>query len=127
MTPTPLRAGVMDSQRPGLDVTLPVLELSTGARVGRALLRLGIVSGVGLALVPVPLLHLCGALIALVAGPIAAIFAFRGRARLGAGQITCPKCTEALPVPDRLIGWPARFQCLACKAMIELRPPEVAT
>ncbi|MFT3710680.1 MAG: hypothetical protein QM817_23910 [Archangium sp.] len=122
MTPTPLRAGVMDSQRPGLDVTLPVLRLSTGARVGRALVRLGIVSGIGLALVPVPLLHACGAITALIVGPIAAIFAFRGRAKVGAGNITCPKCSQPLPVPDALVGWPARFQCLQCKAMIELTP-----
>jgi hypothetical protein len=116
----------MDSQRPGLVVTLPVLELSTGARVVRALVRLGIVSGIGLLILPVPLMHLCGVITAAVVGPIAAVFAFRGRARVGAGSITCPKCAQPLPVPDKLIGWPARFQCLDCKAMIELTPAGAA-
>lgn len=124
MTPTPLRAGVMDSQRAGIVVTLPVRELSTGARVGRALVRLAIVSGIGLALVPVPLMHVCGAITAAVAGPIAAVFAFRGRAVVGAGEISCPRCSKPLQVPGKLIGWPARFQCLDCKAMIDLQPAE---
>ncbi|MBL8914884.1 MAG: hypothetical protein JNM17_29535 [Archangium sp.] len=126
MTPTPMRAGVMDSQRPGLVVTLPCRELSTGARVGRALLRLAIVSGIGLAILPVPLMHVCGAIVAAVAGPIAAVFAFRGRAVVGPGEISCPKCSKPLAVPAKLIGWPARFQCLDCKAMIDLTPAEAA-
>lgn len=124
LTPTPLRAGVMDSQRPGLVVTLPVLQLSTGARVLRALKRLALVSGIGLLIVPVPLLHVCGAVIAGVAGPIAAVFAFTARALVeGKGEVmVCPKCSKTLPLPAQLVGWPARFQCLECKAMIELTP-----
>lgn len=35
MQPTPVRVGVMDSQRPGLVVTLPVEQLSSRARLGR--------------------------------------------------------------------------------------------
>ena len=127
MTPTALRLGVMDSQRERVAVTLPVLALSSGARLLRALKWLGIVSGVGLVLVPVPLLHLCGAITALVVGPITALFAFRAKALVGPGELDCVKCAQRVAVPNRLVGWPARVQCLSCKAMLELTPDAAVT
>jgi hypothetical protein len=125
MQPTPLRIGIMDSQREKLSATLPVLQLSVGARVGRGLLRFLVVSGIGALLVPVPLLHLCGAVVAVVVGPIVGLFAFLPKAKVGGGQITCPKCSTAVTVRDGVMGWPARVQCLACKSMLELTPAEV--
>lgn len=112
----------MDSSKPGTVATLPVAVLSPGARAWRGLKRLLLVSGIGLLILPVPLVHLCGAAIALVAGPIAGIFAWRATAVLGSSEVPCPKCAVRLPVPEGLAGWPARLHCKACGSMAELRP-----
>lgn len=122
MQPTPVRVGVMDSQRPGLVVTLPVDHLSSGARALRALLRLGIVSGVGVVVMLIPLVHLCGLTVALLGGPIAGVLTFRQSALIGAGSVSCPKCSEQVAMPPGLAGWPARVHCPKCGAMVELNP-----
>lgn len=122
MQPTPVHVAVMDSRKPGALVTLPVERLSPGARAWRGARRMLLVSGIGLVILPVPLMHACGAIIALVAGPIAGFFAWRSTAVLGRGEVPCPKCAVTLAVPEGLAGWPARLHCQACGAMAELRP-----
>lgn len=122
MQPTPVHVAVMDSSKPGVVATLPVEVLSPGARAWRGLKRTALVSGVGLLILPVPLVHLCGAAIALVAGPIAGVFAWRATAVLGSSEVQCPKCAGTLAVPEGLAGWPARLHCKACGSMAELRP-----
>lgn len=124
MQPTPVRVGVMDSQRPGLVVTLPVEQLSSGARVMRGLLRMAIVSGIGLVVLLIPLVHACGALVAVFAGPIAGFFAWRQAALIGSGEVACPRCTQPVTMPAKLAGWPARLHCQQCGAMVELNPAE---
>lgn len=122
MEPTELRVAVMDSARPGLVATLPVQRLSQGARAGRGALRLLLVGGVGVALIFVPLVHLCGAAIAFIGAPIAAFFAWKASALIGEGTFPCPKCEQSLKTPPRLSGWPARVHCDKCGAMVELKP-----
>ena len=122
MEPTPVRVGVMDSARPGLVVTLPVQQLSQGARAWRGLKRMLLVSAVGVLLIPVPLMHLCGLGVALLAGPIAGVFAWQSKAVFGGGEVPCPKCSQAVPLTAKLAGWPARVHCQKCGAMVELQP-----
>lgn len=121
MRPTPVHIGVMDSQRPGAVVALPVRHLSFGQRLGRGVLRMVMVSlpGALFALFPP---HLCGALVAVLGGPIAGLLAARSAAIFGAADIACPKCSQLIPLPQALTGWPARFPCPKCRAMVELRP-----
>lgn len=122
MQPTPVHVAVMDSSKPGAVVTLPVEVLSPAARAWRGAKRTALVSGIGLVILPVPLMHACGAIVALVAGPIAGIFAWRSTAVLGVSEVPCPKCAVTLPLPEGLAGWPARVHCKACGSMAELRP-----
>lgn len=121
MQPTQVHIGVMDSQKPGQVVSLPVRHLTMGQRVGRGLLRLVLVSlpGALFALLPP---HFCGALVAVLGGPIAGLLAARAAAVFGGGDIACPKCAQQIPLPASLTGWPARFPCAQCRAMVELRP-----
>ena len=116
----------MDSAKPGLVLTVPVTQLGPGARAWRGLKRMALVSGIGVVLVAVPLLHVCGAVVVLIAGPIAGVFAWRARAVLGACEIACPKCSQPVLVPDQLPGWPARVHCAKCGAMVELQLGEAA-
>lgn len=125
MQPTPVHVGVMDSQRPGLVVMLPVAPLSSAARMVRGLLRMALVSGIGLVVLLIPLLHACGAVVAVLAGPIAGFFAWRQAALIGAGEVACPRCTQPLAMPAKLAGWPARTHCQKCGAMVELNPAEM--
>lgn len=113
---------VMDSARPGKEAEIGVRTLSLATRAWRACSRgLGLsVLGVGLALLP--LLHLCGAAVALVVGPIFAVFVFRQQALLEAGSLPCAKCERPLEIKAGQAGWPARVHCVGCGAMNEVRP-----
>lgn len=122
MQPTPVRVGVMDSQRPGLVIDLPVEKLSSSARAFRGLKRALLVCGLGALVIPIPLVHLCGVGIVLVAGPIAGVFAWRAAAVLGAAEVPCPKCSTPVAITPGLAGWPARVHCRGCGAMVELNP-----
>lgn len=124
MEPTPVRVGVMDSKRPGLVVSLNVEHLSAQVRTWRAVKRTLFVSGIGAVVVFVPLLHVCGLAVLLVAGPIAGAFAFKQAALVGGGSVPCPKCGEAVTLTDGLTGWPARVHCQKCGAMVELNPAQ---
>lgn len=121
-TPTRVLVRVMDSARPGAEVDLPVHRLSAKGRAWRGLKRLALVSGVGLVLTPVPLMHACGLVTLLIAGPIAGYFAWRARALVGECEVSCPKCAQPVPVREGLPGWPARVHCAGCGAMAELSP-----
>lgn len=123
MKPTPVRVGVMDSQRPGLVMDLPVEELSSSARAWRAAKRALLVAAIGAAIAPIPLIHPCGFAILLVAAPIVGAFAFKETALIGgSGTVPCPKCDVPVALSKKLAGWPARVHCGKCGAMVELTP-----
>lgn len=119
----------MDSLRPGLVVTLMAQHFTVRQRVTRAILRGLSVTGVGLLisnffllLIPVPHVHVCTIPLSILLGPIVAVFVFGRRVQLAAAEIPCPRCSKKVMVPERLGGWPARFNCQHCAIMIELRP-----
>jgi hypothetical protein len=122
MTPMSVLVGVMDSQRPGSVVTVPVEVLGPSTRALRGLKRMALVSVIGVCIVPIPLLHLCGVLVALIVGPIAGVFAWQAKALLGACAVPCAKCNEPLAIPEGQAGWPARVHCAKCGAMVEFNP-----
>ncbi len=121
MTPTAVDIGVMDSQKPPMRVTLPVHHLGLAKRLGRGLLRMLFIAVPGLLIAIIPP-HPCGLSIAFIAGPVMGLVVMLQQALFGEADITCPKCHETIPLPPRLSGWPARFSCPRCKAMVELRP-----
>lgn len=125
--PTPVRVGLMDQRRPQEVATVPVRQLTLFERVWRATRRGLLVSGglllVGnfaLLIIPLPHLHLCLCPVAFSLGPILFGFALRDRVLVGATQLPCPRCREAVTVPESLGGWPARFNCHQCGVMVEL-------
>ena len=122
MQPTLVNAGVMDSQKPPLSFTVPVKHLNGVDRARRGLLRMLMISVPGALITIIPP-HPCGLFIAFVVGPVMGFITWLDKAVFGEASITCPKCGEALPLPAKLTGWPARFSCTHCKAMVELRLP----
>ncbi len=123
LKPTPVRVGVMDSKREGTVVDLGVQVLTPSQRTMRGITHGGLVSLLGLLLIPIPLIHFCVPVVVLVAGPIVGVFAWKKAAVIGAGQtLPCAKCNEPLTIPKNLAGWPARVHCSKCGAMVELNP-----
>ncbi len=118
---TPVHLGVMDSQKPPACVELPVRHLSFGARAGRGALRMLLIS-VPAACASIFPPHACGLSVALLGGPIFGLITAWQQALFGEADVSCPKCAHTQRLPERLSGWPARFSCRECKAMLELRP-----
>lgn len=127
MEATPVRVGVMDSSKPGLVVSLPVHRLAPWERFSRAALKGLLVSGVGIGVALLPLLHACGLVTAVLIGPVVAALTLRATVVFGAGDVACPRCKEAVTLPPKLSGWPARVHCGKCGAMVELTPAEAAS
>lgn len=129
LQPTLVRIGVMDSRRPQVVASVPARHLGAAARLWRGLRRTLLVTGTGflvgnvaLVMVPIPHVHLCLLPLSFVFGPIFGAFAWRDRALLGAAAVDCPRCGQQATVPERLAGWPARFNCQHCHIMVELNP-----
>lgn len=125
--PTPVRVGIMDRHRPELVSTLAVRHLNVPERLWRSAKRSGVVMGVVLLLgnvslvfFPIPHIHLCLFPLAFVLGPIIAFMSWRDRVVLPQTDLPCPRCNENVTIPEGLGGWPARANCNACAAMVEL-------
>lgn len=125
--PTPVRVGIMERRGPEVVETLPVRHLRAFDRVLRAARRGSVVMGVLLVvgnvaflMLPAPHLHLCLFPLAFVLGPLVALFSVRDVVLLGAAQLPCPRCQKPVDVPEGLSGWPARFNCNSCAAMVEV-------
>ncbi len=113
---------VMDSARPPTEAVVELERLSPGRRLGRGVVRWLAVSAVGAVVLVLPLLHACGALTLLVAGPVAGVLAYRRQVLLGPGQLTCPRCEAAVPVAAGTGGWPVRLHCGGCGSTFLGRP-----
>lgn len=118
---------MMDTRRPQAVLTLPARQLKLLERLYRAARKVFGVSGllllvgnIALLMAPFPHLHLCLFPLALILGPLLGYFAWRDRVVLAESQVPCPRCHEAVTVPDGLGGWPARFNCQQCGIMVEL-------
>ena len=125
--PTPVRIGVMDSRRPAEVVLLQAHHLRWSQRMRRGLWRfvwIGtvclFVSNFMMLVVPLPHLHLCTLPLSLIAGPLAGWLAYRSRVVFVDASLPCPRCRREVPIPQKLEGWPARFNCPQCAIMVEL-------
>ena len=124
---TPVRVGIMERKRPELVTMLPIRHLSLFERVLRAGKRSLIVMGTLLMLgnaavlmIPIPHFHLCLFPLAFVLGPIIAIMSWRDRVLCSQTDLPCPRCQKTVTIPEGIGGWPARFNCDSCAAMVEL-------
>ena len=125
--PTPVRVGIMERHRPEIVATLAVRHLNVPERLFRSLKRSSVVMGimllvgnVAVVFFPIPHLHLCIFPLAFVLGSIIAFTSWRDRVLLPQTELPCPRCQANVTVPEGLGGWPARFNCNACAAMVEL-------
>ncbi len=114
---------IMDSARPPSAAVLEVETLAMGRRLLRAAGRGLLVSGIGALVVILPILHLCGAALLLLGGPILAIVTFRVSVlTVGAQQVRCPKCDGVVAINAKSSGWPVRLHCETCGSTFSARP-----
>jgi ribosomal protein S27AE len=82
-----------------------------------------LVSAIGGLVVILPILHLCGAALLFLGGPILAAVTFRVSVlTVGEQQVACPKCDAAVPVDAKSGGWPVRLHCGSCGSTFSARP-----
>lgn len=117
----------MERQGPAVVATVMVTHLRWFDRLWRGGKRGLIVTGVllivgnlALLMVPAPHVHICLFPLAFALGPIVAAFGLKDRVLVSAGELPCPKCQKPVEIPDGLGGWPVRFNCNSCAAMVEL-------
>ena len=117
----------MERRRPELVSVLPIRHLNQLERLWRAAKSSLVVMGVLLLLgnlailmIPIPHFHLCLFPLAFVLGPIVAIMSWRDRVLFSQTDLPCPRCQKNVTIPEGLGGWPARFNCDSCAAMVEL-------
>ena len=114
----------MDSARPPTTASVTLQRLSATQRVGRGLARFAMVSGAGAVLALLPLLHGCGLVTFLIAGPVMGFYAFRPTVLLGPSEVSCPKCAATVSVAAKTPGWPSRLHCGSCGSTFFVRPAE---
>lgn len=99
--------------------------LTPGQRGLRAALTLLVAVALSALIIPVPIVHLVGIPLILLAGLIAAVRQYRGAARLEPMRIACPRCGEGNSVGGGF-GYPAASEpiprpCEACRRELVLR------
>jgi hypothetical protein len=117
----------MERKRPELVTMLPIRHLNLAERLLRAGKRSLVVMGVlvllgnvAFILMPIPHVHLCLFPLAFVLGPIVAIMSWQDRVLIPQTELPCPRCQNNVTIPEGIGGWPARFNCDSCAAMVEL-------
>jgi hypothetical protein len=99
--------------------------LTPGQRGLRAALTLLAAVVLAALIIPVPIVHLVGIPIILIAGIVVAIRQYRGVARLRPMRIACPKCGASNAIGGG-VGYatstgPIRRPCEHCRRELELR------
>ena len=97
-----------------------IQTLSNRDRWKATLKLLGILWGLALASLFVPLAHWVLVPGFLLAGPIAAFFTFRTERHLLAGTLSCPLCEEAIGYKRQSAHWPVGMTCPKCRNLLEL-------
>lgn len=94
-------------------------------RIGRAMVVLLIACGLAAAIIPVPIVHLVGIPLVLLAGVIAAVRQAMAVARLAPMRLACPRCGAANSIGGglgyRTTSGPIARQCESCRRALELR------
>ena len=96
--------------------------LTARQRAMRALKLGGLMWGLAVASVFVPVAHFVLVPGFLLAGPLAAWLAHRRTETLLGGLVDCPKCGTRYDVGGGALQWPTQGQCPSCRCVIRLQP-----
>lgn len=103
--------------------------LTAGARVGRAAGIMLIAVALAAAIIPVPIIHLVGIPLILVAGVVAAVRQLRSVAQLAPLRVQCPRCGAGNSIGGGLglatATGPMHRDCESCRRQLEIRFSQV--
>ncbi len=86
----------------------------------------GIIAGVGVAMVPIPIIHFFSPIVLLVMAPLGGFLIFRmynGGSDLH-GTAECPSCSQTLELAGSADRWPVQKICPHCKRSVSVIPAE---
>ncbi len=95
------------------------------ARLVRAMKTLGVLWGLGVVSVLVPVAHFLLVPAFLLAGPIAAFMRWRQETSVLGGQGTCPACSANMALEASADAWPLFRICDTCRASVRIEKREV--
>lgn len=123
--PGPFETSVMIRDRNDLDkvttATLMVRVLPVSARVKHAAKVLGIVWGVAVACVFIPVFHFVLVPLGILVGGVFAFHSFALRLGVNEGEVVCPRCSARLRIEPREFNWPLRLVCKSCHGDLTLQ------
>ena len=97
-------------------------DLEHSERVSRAARIFGILFGVGLVSVLVPVLHLILPPLFLIAGMIFATTTYMETAEILSGEVTCPNCHRVMALRPEAEEWPKSLRCEGCSYTLTVEP-----
>jgi len=95
------------------------------ARLVRAMKMLGVLWGLGVVSVLVPVAHFLLVPAFLLAGPIAAFMRWRQESSILGGQGACPACSADMTLEASADEWPLFRICETCRASVRIEKREV--
>lgn len=107
--------------------SLEVMQYSLHQRRARALKAWGLIWGLTLAAVFVPVVHFFAVPIGILTGPIVGWWVYHMHAQITGGNITCPKCNQGVKVEKQQPRWPVRELCTSCQTEFKVAPKEAVT
>jgi hypothetical protein len=90
------------------------------ARTLRAVTRLGILWGLAVLSVLLPVVHFVLVPALLITGPISALARYRQRSGVLGGEGTCPACSAPLEIAAGADEWPIDEVCKSCGAQVRV-------
>lgn len=102
--------------------TLPVRAVSRQDRWPRAYKPALQLFGIGLLLVPVPLMHVVGPLVLWTLAAALLIRRLGQNSRILQATLVCPKCGGSVDVAEQGERWPLQSACNQCRWQVQATP-----
>lgn len=94
------------------------------SRSKRAVKTLGIIWGLALASVLIPIIHFFLPWIGIITGPFLAIWVYGIESEIITGHFPCPRCQAPVTIAKQRNRWPLREICVPCSSEIKVEKNE---
>lgn len=95
-----------------------IANYDKSARTKRALKTLGLIWGLALLSVLLPLLHFFLPFLGIIIGPFLAIWVHGIESEIIGGSIPCPRCQSPVTIVKQRNRWPLKELCMQCSSEI---------
>ncbi len=102
--------------------TVTAVEISDGQRLRRALRAAGVLFALGLATLPIPIIHLWLPWLFFLASLIVFARVWRRRTLVRGEAGACPRCAALVALTEQPLFWPIETNCEGCGHSLVIRP-----